>query len=50
VDLGRLADQGLAGDAHDPARDQDLALVQVNVRPANRAQLATAGAEHDRQP
>ena len=50
VGLGGLVDQGLAGDAHDPAGDQDLALVQVHVRPAQRAQLAPAGAEHHSQP
>jgi hypothetical protein len=50
VGLGRLVDQGLAGDANGPTGDQDLALVQVQVRPANRAQLTTAGTEHDRQP
>jgi hypothetical protein len=50
VSLGRLIDQGLAGDTHNAPGDQDLALVQVHVRPAKRAQFAAAGAKDNRQP
>jgi hypothetical protein len=45
VGLGRFAEQGLAGDANDGASDQDLALVQVDLRPAQPARLAPAGAQ-----
>jgi hypothetical protein len=48
--LVALSTRDSPGTRTDPARDQDLAMVQVHVRPADRAQLAPAGAEHDRQP
>jgi hypothetical protein len=42
-------DKRLPGDADHVAGDQDLAPVEVNVEPAQRAQLATPGAEHHGQ-
>src|ERR671912_771078 len=47
VGLGVLVDQGLLGDADHVAGDQDLDPVKVDVGPAQRAQLAAAGTEHD---
>jgi hypothetical protein len=49
VGLGRFAEQGLAGDTNNGASDQDLAQVQVDLRPAQPARLTPAGAEHHSQ-
>ena len=37
VGLGRLGEQGLVGDAHDSTGDQDLTMIEVDLRPAQRA-------------
>ena len=48
--LGGLVDQGLPAHVDHPALQQDLAPIQVDVVPAQRAQLPAAGTEHHRQP
>ncbi len=47
--LGGLVDQRLTGHVHHAALKQDLAAVQVDVLPAQGAQLPASGTEHDRQ-
>jgi hypothetical protein len=50
VGLGVLVDQRLPGDADHIAGDQHLATVEVDIRPAQAANLSPAGAEDDREP
>jgi hypothetical protein len=42
-------DQGLLGDADHVAGDQHLAALEVDIRPAEAANLAPAGAKHHGQ-
>jgi hypothetical protein len=48
--LGGLVDQRLPTHVHHSTLQQDLAPIQIDVVPAQRAQLPSAGAKYDRQP
>ena len=49
VGLGVLVDESLPGHADHVPGDQHLPAIQVDIGPAQRAQLAAAGAKHDGQ-